>query len=167
MTASKSKAANRIATALIVFGTCLLMGMGLALLTGCASLSESQQYAQASTTYTTTLATVTPLVEAGILDEDDTKRFDIVQKPAGRLLDQWHSAIVAGKPFDGKQALNALLNELIALSRKGKADGTGSDSRSDTGWSGGHRRTHEACDRDAGRQARSHARGAWRHRVHT
>lgn len=88
---------------------------------GCAGTgSESQKYAEASRVYTATLRTVTPLIQAGVLDADDIERFEIVRAPAGRLLDQWERALKSGRAFDGAAALDALLNELVQLESKGR-----------------------------------------------
>jgi hypothetical protein len=101
------------------FVTFLIVVAGMILfLGGCASMggkSNSQQYQLAAQSYRLTVDAVTGLSRANLIDLDDLERFDRARSMADALLTRWHETLITGGSFDGLDAINALLDEMIRI----------------------------------------------------
>lgn len=102
----------------------------LAFMGGCngSGLSSGQRYSIAVDTYS---ASVRAMVTASQLEAIDVKDYlaweENARKPASALLDQWAASIAAGRPFTAFDAIDALLERMVAdrVSAERKAKATG------------------------------------------
>jgi hypothetical protein len=82
---------------------------------GCAGsgLSQSQRYELASMSYVLAVDAVTEASRAGFVTWDDLVEFNENRLVANAGLDEWESAIVEERPFDGVAAVNRAIDDLI------------------------------------------------------
>lgn len=87
---------------------------------GCATGATHEgtnalRYSQAEDIYASLARTVITLNDSRAISLEQATEASRLLASANRLLDEWHAAVAAGRPFDRMDSLNSILNEVALL----------------------------------------------------